>query len=251
MPPIIDPIFTQPASKPDDKSGSGTPDVMVNQVSEVVVTIATEIDGIKHTELQLADILITSIPKKEVAKFVDPYRFVPQKRLAEQSEVQPSIDNEGTNDDQEDQDSNKYLLGTHHIKDTEGGDAGCQPKKAKYFPYVEFIRSQFCGKYQNSILHSDVATVGGNPKHMKEYFVTTGLVVAYMNTFDVDIYSIQKPSKETTPGDYSMEYLNRIMVQRKLASKKKNEKSLAQLIKNVQGPELTEEVLRKMHAEFL
>jgi hypothetical protein len=114
---------------------------------------------------------------------------VPAKRLIDPSEAHPSIDDH-TIDEQEDHDLNKYLLGASHLKDTEGGDAGCQPKKAKYFPYVEFIRSQFCGKYQNSILHSDVATVGGNAKHMKEYFITTGFVVAYMNTFDVEIYSI-------------------------------------------------------------
>lgn len=35
----------------------------------------------------------------------------------------------------------KYLLGYAHLKDTEGGDAGCIPKKSKYYSYVEFIRS--------------------------------------------------------------------------------------------------------------
>jgi hypothetical protein len=40
----------------------------------------------------------------------------------------------------------RFLLGKEHKKDTAGGDAGCLPKKSKFFPYVEFIRSQFCGK---------------------------------------------------------------------------------------------------------
>ena len=79
--------------------------------------------------------------------------------MADASEAQGSIDEQS---DDEAEDTNKYLLGTHHLKDTEGGDAGCIPKKFKYYPYVEFIRSQFCGKFQNSMLHSDVAPVGGN-----------------------------------------------------------------------------------------
>jgi hypothetical protein len=71
------------------------------------------------------------------------------------------------------------LLGHAHLKDTEGGDAGSLLKKSKFYPYVEFIRSPFCGKHQNAILHSDVPSVYGNTKAMKEYFITTGLVVAY------------------------------------------------------------------------
>ena len=40
----------------------------------------------------------------------------------------------------------KFLLGKEHKKDSAGGDAGCIPKKSKYFPFVEFIRSEFYGK---------------------------------------------------------------------------------------------------------
>ena len=62
---------------------------------------------------------------------------------------------------------------------------------------------------------------------MKEYYITTGLILAYTNTFDVEVYNIQAPTKQATPGDYSNEYFSRVMVQRKLSIKKKNEKSLA------------------------
>ena len=82
------------------------------------------------------------------------------------------------------------MLGVLHKKDNEGGDAGCLPKKSKHYPYVDFIRSQFCGKHQNSILHSDVGTVIGNSKMMRDYHVTTGVVIAYKNSFDVEVYSI-------------------------------------------------------------
>ena len=77
---------------------------------------------------------------------------------------------------------------------------------------MDFVRSPYHGKNQNSILHSDVPAVYGNAKQMKEYFITTGIVVAYYQTFDVEVYNIQKPSKDSTPGDYSMEYFNRVMV---------------------------------------
>jgi hypothetical protein len=62
---------------------------------------------------------------------------------------------------------------------------------------------------------------------MKEYYITTGLILAYTNTFDVEVYNIQAPTKQAATGDYSHEYFSRVMVQRKLSIKKKNEKSLA------------------------
>jgi hypothetical protein len=57
------------------------------------------------------------------------------------------------------------------------------------------------------------------------------------------VFNIQKPTKDSAPGDYSMEYFNRVMVQRKLAAKKKNEKTLAQLIKTIQSKDAPEEIL--------
>ena len=57
-------------------------------------------------------------------------------------------------------------------------------KRAKYFPFVDFIRSQFCGKFQNSIMHQDVGALG-NAKQMREYYITTGIALAYYQTFDI------------------------------------------------------------------
>jgi len=82
------------------------------------------------------------------------------------------------------------LLGPQQLKDSQGGDSGTLLKKAKHFPFVNFIRSQWCGKFQNSVMHQDVGSVGGSAKQMREYFITTGLVVAYYNTFDVSVYTI-------------------------------------------------------------
>jgi len=45
---------------------------------------------------------------------------------------------------------------------------------------------------------------------VKEYFVTTGLVVGYLNHFDVQVYNIQRPSKEQVLADYTIDYFNRV-----------------------------------------
>lgn len=71
---------------------------------------------------------------------------------------------------------------------------------------------------------------------MKEYNITTGFIIAYKNTFDVDIYNIQRPSKDACPENYSQEYYSKIMVARKLNANKikKNEKTLSQLVREIQ-----------------
>lgn len=69
---------------------------------------------------------------------------------------------------------------------------------------------------------------------MKQYLVTSGIVIAYMNTFSVQIYNLQNPSKESVPQDYSNDFYSKILMQRKLSSKKKNEKNLSQLVKLIQ-----------------
>lgn len=216
MPPIIDPMPNQPSTKAPAGAGDGTPSnatpdnlMAPSQISDVVVTISPEIDGVQHSDLVLEEILIGKLAPKQVRKFKDPFKYVADQPDAE-GEFQPHMTQDEPTQDEVDE--FKYLLGHAHLKDTEGGDAGSLLKKSKYYPYVEFIRSPFCGKNQNSILHSDVPSVYGNAKQMKEYFITTGIVVAYHHTFDVEVYNIQKPSKDSTPGDYSQEYFNRVMV---------------------------------------
>ena len=115
----------------------------------------------------------------------------------------------------------------------EGGDAGGLLKTNEFFPYVDFIRSPFSGRQANSIQHSDVPSVG-SAKVMKTSVLTTGFLVAYTNSFDVKVFNIQKPSKETCTQDYSQEYFTRIVLQRRVnAQQKKNDKSLASLIKQI------------------
>ena len=123
----------------------------------------------------------------------------------------------------------KYLLGKEHKKDTKGGDAGRIFKRAENSPTVDFIRSSFNGKCFNSLQHSDVIAAS-NSKTMKTYYVTTGLVVAYKNTFEVQVYNIQSPVKETCPQDFTEAYFAKVVVQRRLAAAKKKDTSLMGLI---------------------
>jgi len=61
--------------------------------------------------------------------------------------------------------------------------------------------------------------------------------VAYLNTFDINVYNMQRPIKENIPLDYSEDYFSKVLHQRKLNAKKKNEKSLAALVKTVRQKE--------------
>jgi len=46
---------------------------------------------------------------------------------------------------------------------------------------------------------------------VKEYFITTGVVIAYLNSFDAQIFNIQRPSKENVMPDYSIDNFNKII----------------------------------------
>lgn len=73
--------------------------------------------------------------------------------------------------------------------------------------------------------------MGHNSKQMREYMVTTGVVLAYLHTFDVDLFNLQTPSKDTVPQQFSQDYLTKILLARKVVTKKKPEKNLATVIK--------------------
>jgi hypothetical protein len=63
------------------------------------------------------------------------------------------------------------------------------------------------------------------------------MVIAYTGQFEVVTYNIQKPCKEKFLGDYTLEYFNKLIMQKKLNQKKKVEKNLASLIKSVKQKE--------------
>lgn len=124
-------------------------------------------------------------------------------------------------------------MGKHRCKDLEGGDAGCFLQKAALYPTVNFVRSQYCGRHKNNAQHGDIAS-GASNKKMRAYLVTTGLSLAYVGTSEVCVFSIQAPTKESAPNDYSTDYYTRVMNARKTASKKSgksDQQSLAAFVK--------------------
>jgi hypothetical protein len=58
-------------------------------------------------------------------------------------------------------------------------------------------------------------------KSLKQFFVTSSIGIAYENDFNVEIYNIQRPSKEDIHTDHSMDYFTKIIAQRRINSKKK------------------------------
>ena len=80
--------------------------------------------------------------------------------------------------------------------------------------------------------HPEVQYLG---KGLKQFMITTGIGIAYMNDFVVSIHNIQKPSKEAIIHDFTHDYFIKVITQRRVNAKKaaKQEKSLANLIKTV------------------
>ena len=139
------------------------------------------------------------MPALEPEKFEDPYKYTPSSDKLDDSSIAVSPVESTIEPGKPEF---KFLLGRDHKKDMEGGDAGGLMKTNEFFPFVDFIRSPFSGRQVNSIQHSDVPSVGST-KIMKTSVLTTGFLVAYTNSFEVKVFNIQKPSKETCTQDYS------------------------------------------------
>lgn len=92
-----------------------------------------------------------------IPKFEDPYKYIQDDGLDEEELPQ-----------EQSQDKSEppltYTLGKHRVIDSEEGDAGAILKKSKYFPEVNFLRSQYCGKTVGSQLHQDLGAPAGNSK---------------------------------------------------------------------------------------
>ena len=83
----------------------------------------------------------------------------------------------------------------------------------------------------NSVMsHPELKAQG---KGLKQFYVTSGLGLAYENDFLVEIFSIQRPSKELLLPDYSADYLHKVIAQKKVNAKKKQENTLAGLLAKV------------------
>lgn len=229
MPSVPDPIQNEPEAAQKTAENPGSPNSSLHvsgaqgqsQDGSIGITIKADIDIIEHQDIELEKNMIGSVPCKVVNKFQDPYKY--DESNTQDGEDQPV----SSSPDEEDQKPFDFTLGKNRVKDSENGDAGCYLKTTKYFPIVSFIRSSFCSKQVNNILHPDINQPAANSKIMREYLVTSGIIIAYRNTFEVENYNFQTPNKDNVPMDYSHEYFGKIMVQRKLNTKKKNEKTLS------------------------
>ena len=79
------------------------------------------------------------------------------------------------------------MLGKRQFIDQEGGDLGSLYKQSDVMPYVFFIRASFCGKLNAQMPHQELQHIG---KSLKQFYITTGIGLAYTNDFTVDMYNI-------------------------------------------------------------
>lgn len=66
--------------------------------------------------------------------------------------------------------------------DNKGGDAGAMYRVPSVMPYVFFIRASCIAKANSIYAHREVQNMS---KGMKQFFVTTGVGLAYHNDFSV------------------------------------------------------------------
>ena len=190
----------------------------------------------------MASLLISKLEAKKDNRFKDPYIYNPNADAENPDTTQISLEEKPiVIPSQQPLPNFKYVLGAA-AKDADGGDAGQLCKRGRFYPSVHFIRSKYCTSAPTpSTTGGTAESAPGTSRQVKEYFVTTGLVVAYQNTFDVQIFNIQRPSKENVLPDYSIDYFNKIIAQKKLSQKKKpGEKTLTQLIKTVRSKEASD-----------
>tara|TARA_B110000285_G_scaffold227828_1_gene289771 strand:- start:1637 stop:2014 length:378 start_codon:yes stop_codon:yes gene_type:complete len=115
-------------------------------------TIKAEIEHIEHQDLELDNVLVSIIPAKTLQKFEDPFVYIEEKppNGEEEGEDAAAAAPEESKTNEQSQNievPDTFFLGSSHRKDSEGGDAGSLPKKGKFYPYLDFIRSQYCGKF--------------------------------------------------------------------------------------------------------
>lgn len=138
-----------------------------------------DIENIPLQNLDIATLLIAKIEARKEIKFKDQYAYNPNPDAVPTEPDTSLLTSRLTKQ----LPTFSYKLGSSVVKDLEGGDAGSLLKKSKMFPIVHFIRTKFCSK------PIDVSEKTSNWA-MREYFITTGLCLSYLNQMDVQVYSI-------------------------------------------------------------
>ena len=113
------------------------------------VTMRADLEGIEHQDLELALSLIVTIPPKKIEMFQDPFKYIESKDEdnggLDAAGSRVSLGSEAIQEKPENTEPT-YLLGKIRPRDTEGGDAGGYLRRARFYPIVNFVRSQFCGR---------------------------------------------------------------------------------------------------------
>ena len=218
---------------------------------EGTVLLKNDLEKFEYQELTLDQVLVTSIEPRKKSEFVDPFSFDEESK---ETEVEPEVPVQQTKPPpgkpggknvpspevpatavEVDDGSFKYRLGKKHYKDTDQGDSGCLYKRPEVMPQIFFIRASFAGKLNSQMPHEELKHIG---KSLKQFYITTGLGIAYLNDFRVDIYNIQRPCRENVMPDYTQDYFAKVITARRINAKKaekaaaKPEKTLAALIKS-------------------
>ena len=144
--------------------------------------------------------MIETIAARKKSEFVDPFGIDEEKNETSEeipepvNAKQPSLakGKGGPNDtpvavEEVDDGTFRYRLGKKQYRDSDKGDLGCLYKRPDVMPRLFFIRASFCNKLNAQMPHEELSHIG---KSLKQFYITTGLGIAFLNDFKVDIYNI-------------------------------------------------------------
>lgn len=187
-----------------DMGSMGSLGVTSEQENNII--LKNDIEKFSFEELTLDAVLIDTIAAKKKSDFVDPFALDEEKKdeaetpapevskpvAQQQKGKNAAVANEPVEPEVDDG-SFKYRLGKKQYRDTEQGDMGCLYKRPEVMPHLFFIRASFAGKLNSQMPHEELKHIG---KSLKQFYITTGLGIAYLNDFSLEIYNIQKPCRE-------------------------------------------------------
>lgn len=102
-----------------------------------------ELDGIPLQNLEMSILMITKIEPRKENKFKDPFVYIPNQDEEGSGASLMEEHPRSVIPSQQPLPNFKYALGAP-VKDSEGGDAGLLPKRTRFYPHVNFLRSKYC-----------------------------------------------------------------------------------------------------------
>ena len=185
----------------------------VTSDQEPQILLKNDIEKFAFEDLKLEAVLIDTIAAKKKCAFVDPFGLEEDRPVTQDDVVEPvntkptpaaakkgAANEPPATIEEVDDGTFRYRLGKKQYKDSDHGDLGCLYKQPEVMPRLFFIRASFCSKLNAQMPHEELSHIG---KSLKQFYITTGLGIAYLNDFKVDIYNIQKPSRDHVIPDYT------------------------------------------------